>query len=239
MYDQFKEVAKPERLMYWLGRIFSNISAVLCVQQVGIGLRFIRNSDVAAFFPSALSCGQDVKNVVQHYLPCDPSTGRWILDSCFKHDIIICSYWKQDTRDWRKKYIFTKSARKSQNSNTMTDQNPNRNQEEDLDEKAQVVEPENAVQEREPGVPPPGTQHLKNPVQVVNMYRRQFSQEAVDFGVEWQKSKGERGSAPMFMRADLPGEWSTQGGKLFYTADGRKRELVPTEDVQKAIKTLW
>ena len=83
----------------------------------------------------------------------------------------------------------------------MIDQNPIQ---EDLDEKVQVVEPENAVQEREPGAPRPGTQHLKNPVQVVNMYRRQFSQEAVDFGVEWQKSKGERGSAPMFMRADLP-----------------------------------
>ena len=118
----------------------------------------------------------------------------------------------------------------------MIDQNP---MQEDLDEKVQVVEPENAVQEREPGVPPPGTQHLKNPVQVVNMYLRQFSQEAVDFGVEWQKSKGERGSAPMFMRANLPGEWSAQGGKLFYTADGKKRELVPTEDVQNAIKKMW
>ena len=81
------------------------------VQQVGIGLRFIRNSDVAAFFPSALSCGQDVKNVVQHYLPCDPSTGRWILDSCFKHDIVICSYWKQDTRDWRKRIHIYKVSK--------------------------------------------------------------------------------------------------------------------------------
>ena len=107
-----------------------------------------------------------------------------------------------------KGYIFTKSARKLQVSNMMIDPN----QEEDiLDEKVAELGPTKTKEPPEipePEAAPPGTRHFKNPVQVLNMYRRQFSQEAVDFAVEWQKSKGERGSAPMFMRANLPGEWS-------------------------------
>ena len=69
---------------YWLGRLFNegrhiNASCCLVVQQIGIGLRFLRNADVACFFGSAINCGQDLKNIRLHYLPCDSKTANWIL----------------------------------------------------------------------------------------------------------------------------------------------------------------
>ena len=91
---------------YWLGRLFNEgrhirASVCLCIQQIGVGLRFLRCSDVACFFGSALNCGQDVKNVRQHYLPCDSKTADWILNSCYKHDVIVCEYFRQESRDWK------------------------------------------------------------------------------------------------------------------------------------------
>jgi hypothetical protein len=93
---------------YWLGRLFNegrhiHASVVLVVQQIGIGLRFLRNADVACFFGSAINCGQDLKSIRQHYLPCDSKTADWILQSCYQHDVIVCEYFRQQSQDWRTK----------------------------------------------------------------------------------------------------------------------------------------
>ena len=93
---------------YMLGRLFNegrhiNASVILVVQQVGIGLRFLRCSDVACFFGSSINCGQDMKSIRDHYLPTDRKNANWILQSCYKHDVIVCEYFRQESHDWKNK----------------------------------------------------------------------------------------------------------------------------------------
>ena len=47
------------------------------------------------------------------------------------------------------------------------------------------------------------------------MYKRQFDKQAISFAIEWIESENQKGSAPLFMRADLPGEWLVKNKKLF------------------------
>ena len=71
-------------------------------------------------------------------------------------------------------------------------------------------------------------------LQQLNMHRRQFTREALEWGAKWIASVGKEGSAPLFMRV-VEGEWDEKGGHVYF--QGKK--LVAQEDVQGLLKQEW
>ena len=92
---------------YWLMRIWAEgrhmgISACLCVQQLAVGLRFIRCSDVFLCMPSAFYAGQDQEMLTKNYMPCpNRKTAEWIADCFTQYEILVCEYWRQTSRAWQ------------------------------------------------------------------------------------------------------------------------------------------
>jgi hypothetical protein len=85
-------------------------------------------------------------------------------------------------------------------------------------------------------MPPGGAPRRVQKVgQILNMYKRQFDKRTLSFASEFLKSKGESGSAPMFMRADLEGEWVEYKGGLGFRHEGKTRAVVATEDLQEKL----
>jgi len=95
-------------------------------------------------------------------------------------------------------------------------------------------------QEEQERMPPGGAPRRVQKVgQILNMYKRQFDTQTLSFASEFLKTKGESGSAPMFMRADLEGEWVEYKGGLGFRHEGKTKEVVATEDLQEKLKELW
>ena len=80
------------------------------------------------------------------------------------------------------------------------------------------------------------------PLKHVNMFRTHFTQEKIAQAVQYLKSNGEGGSAPIFVIVDTRGEWTTEGGTLFWQAsDGStgRLQVVPQETVDEFIESKW
>ena len=99
---------------YWLNRLWAegrhqNISCVLSVQSLSVGLPFIRCSDVFICFPSAFYAGQDHEMLEKNYMPTScRRTARQIADSFTQHEALVCEYWRQSSRRWQTRVFHYK-----------------------------------------------------------------------------------------------------------------------------------
>ena len=99
---------------YWLNRIWAegrhqNISSVLSVQSLSVGLPFIRCSDVFVCFPSAIYAGQDWKMLTENYMPCqDKRTAAQVADCFTQHEAMVCEYFRQTSRRWETRLFWYK-----------------------------------------------------------------------------------------------------------------------------------
>ena len=102
---------------YWLNRLWAegrhqNISCVLSVQSLSVGLPFLRCSDAFICFPSSLYCGQDQEMLTKNYMPCGSrKTAEAIADTFCQHEALICSYWRQESRRWQTRIFWYKVSK--------------------------------------------------------------------------------------------------------------------------------
>ena len=103
---------------YWLNRIWAegrhqNISSVLSVQSLAVGLPFVRCSDVFICFPSAFYAGQDWKMLTENYMPVQcRKTASQIADCFTQFECMICEYFRQTSRRWQTRIFWYKVGNK-------------------------------------------------------------------------------------------------------------------------------
>ena len=99
---------------YWLNRMWAegrhqNISSVLSVQSLSVGLPFIRCSDAFICFPSAFFAGQDWDMLIKNYMPLQCSkTASQIADCFTQFECMICEYFRQESRRWETRIFWYK-----------------------------------------------------------------------------------------------------------------------------------
>ena len=102
---------------YWLNRIWQegrhqNISSVLSVQSLSVGLPFVRCSDVFLCFPSAFYAGQDWKMLCENYMPIQCRKSAAQIADCFtQFEVLCCCYFRQESRRWETRIFWYKISK--------------------------------------------------------------------------------------------------------------------------------
>ena len=92
---------------YWLNRVYAegrhqNISVVLSVQSLSVGLPFVRCADVFMCFPSAIHAYQDIKMITENYVPMgNRRAAEALLDHFTQYQALVVEYWRQSSRRWQ------------------------------------------------------------------------------------------------------------------------------------------
>ena len=94
---------------FWLNRVYAegrhqNMSVILSVQSMSIGLPFVRCADLFVTFPSSLFAYQDVKMVCENYVPIgNRKLAESLLDEFTQYEALVVEYWRQSSRRWKER----------------------------------------------------------------------------------------------------------------------------------------